>query len=210
MKNLKISLMAFMALFLGIGLASCGDDKDEPVTETTIKTDVTANVLMTEDLANYFDGKLTITLNNVSTDYTLKKSDGTVMKVNDNYNAYLFKVVVEDVEIPANQNKYITIKGTLTYTRNETAQPTTKCDFLEQSYLRFTAPKTYVDNNGKDEASCHIGIDAGTLDRVIKPSAVTRTTTLTYYPDADGTFNYSDLISRFASSLETYNYTYSY
>jgi len=209
MKNLKITLMAFMALFLGIGLASCGDDKDEPThTVTTVKTDVTAHVLMTEDLATYFDGKLTITVKGASSDYTLKKSEGTVMKVNGNYNAYLFKVVVEDVELSSDTT---IITGKLTYTRNETAAPTVVCDFLDESFVRFTAPNTDIYESGRHQNSHHGGISVGHFEKAVSPTlSVNRTAAIVYSPNTNLTIDYSNLVSAIATSLNNYSYTYSY
>jgi len=197
MKNLKITLMAFMALFLTFGFTSCGDnEKDEPTSPTSGTSNVGAEVYISSDLINYFDGNLTLKVGNNTKTVTLKKSEGTKVALTTNYSLYHFTIPTIDVTLT---NTATNATATLTYKRNSTAAPSTNINFLEAVSIKITATNATTPESSENiQISSDEGVMASAFENFAKIIAATsnsETRPLTYSANNNITANFDYFIA---------------
>jgi len=206
MKAMKLCLGAFMALFLTFGLASCGDDDDD-TTPRSGKGSVTAEVMISSSLLDYFDGQLTFAVGDKTQTATLKKSAGTKERLTTNYALYRFKVVMSDVALSSNATN---VSATLTYKRNSTAGPTDIFDFLDAAAIKFSATNAGCKSTTDQVTlSAPSGNAAESFETVYVPEITTRSYTQSasfiYSASENFTATFDDFISsaeRMAEILE--------
>jgi len=200
MKNLKFTLMAFMALFLTFGFTSCGDDdKDEPTpSEKTGKSNVSAVVLISSDLINYFDGNLTFKVGNDTKTVTLKKGEGTKETLTTNYSLYRYTVTINDVTL-SSSNK-TDVSGILTFTRNSTEAPTSNFNFLNAAAVRIAATNAKMSDVSLNSAMSATG---GIIPSKFESRIVNFVTSQTAMQDGKFLYNAgSDLSADFTTFIQ--------
>jgi len=205
MKNLKFTLMAFMALFLTFGFTSCGDDDDDPTpTEQSGKSSVGAEILISSDLINYFDGNLTLKVGNETKTVTLKKSEGKKEALTTNYALYRFTVPAIDVTLKEKTATNAT--ATLTYTRNSTAAPTTNINFLQAVAIKITATNATTSDMGNlVQLNGDYKVAASTFETyasMIGANSASQTLPLTYSTTGNITANFDEFINSVKKEAE--------
>jgi len=131
MKNLKITLMAFMALFLTFGLTSCGDDDDDN-TDAQSGTSGTAAVLyrmyISNELLRYHDAVITYTdakgkTHKETVTYSSTPTGHQTVSSSNDYKLRIYDVELGAVTLDTKKSK--SFKANLTFVRNSTEAPTT-------------------------------------------------------------------------------------
>ena len=212
MKTLKFSLMAFMALFFSFGLVGCGgdDDDDDYTKEKTGTSDISAVVMVSSDVINYFDGHLTVNVGGNTKTATLKKSEGTKIELTENHALYRFSVTVKDVQLSSTNATEAT--ATLTYTRNSTAAPTTNFDFMDGTAIEFEATHGIKQGtSARQYVSGFYGVAASVFSVIaesIEETTSTKTDSFLYSTTDHSTANFDELISSakgMATNMENYD-----